>query len=138
MIWICKPIPLESVVRNQSEVLYFRGGASNDNKIPQILLEKFFPDWETRINYQNHQEIIFQRGNKKIQEGKRLQIVKKIKLTPEEQDAFDYFNGIGFYKYYQDSKTLPNRFDTRQSFLLKMQDKEMRTNFLNSYNSYNN
>jgi hypothetical protein len=33
------------------------------------------------------------------------------------------------------NKTSPNIFDTRQSFLLKMEDPEVRTTFLNSYNN---
>ena len=57
-----------------------------------------------------------------------------IKLTPQERDAFDYFHGTGFYKYYQNPKTLPNIFDTRQSFVVKMQDREMRTKFLDQFN----
>lgn len=32
-------------------------------------------------------------------------------------------------------KTSPNIFDTRESFLKKMNNPEMRTNFLNSYNN---
>ena len=59
----------------------------------------------------------------------------KIKLTSQEQDAFDYFNGTGFYKNHQNPKTLPNIFDTRQSFLLKMESREVRETFLNSYNN---
>jgi hypothetical protein len=55
----------------------------------------------------------------------------RIKLTFQEQDAFDYFHGTGFYKDYQNPKTSPNIFDTRQSFLEKMQNFEMRTKFLN-------
>jgi len=59
----------------------------------------------------------------------------KIRLILQEQDAFDYFNGTGVYKNHQNPKTLPNIFDTRQSFLLKMEDREMRETFLKSYNN---
>ena len=55
-------------------------------------------------------------------------------LTEDEKDALDYFGGTGFYKYYQDLNTPPNRFDTREKFLNKMQDYEMRNNFLKAYN----
>ena len=58
----------------------------------------------------------------------------RIKFTPQEQDAFDYFHGTGFYKDHQDLNTPPNRFDTRETFLNKMQDSEMRNNFLKAYN----
>ena len=59
----------------------------------------------------------------------------KIKLTPQEQEAFGYFNETGFYKNYQNSKTLSNIFDTRQSFLLKMENPGVWKTFLNSYNN---
>ena len=99
----------------------------------KILLENFFPDWPERVDYQKNQEKFLQSGRKKLIEGNRLGM--KIKLTPQEQKAFDYFNGTGFYRTYQNSKTLPNIFDTRQSFLLKIEDPEVRTTFLNSYNN---
>jgi hypothetical protein len=56
-------------------------------------------------------------------------------LTVPEKDALNYFNGTGSYKKYQNPKTLPNIFDTRQSFLLKMEDREVRENFLKTYNN---
>lgn len=49
-------------------------------------------------------------------------------------NAFDYFNGTRFYKNYQNPKTPPNRFDNRRSFLLKMENGEVREKFLESFN----
>lgn len=39
-------------------------------------------------------------------EAKRVRV--KFKLTKQEQDAFDYFNGQNFYKYYQSLETPPH------------------------------
>lgn len=58
-------------------------------------------------------------------------------LTDEERFAIDYFHGEGIYKKYQDPKTPPKIFDTRQTFLKKMEDEEMREKFLESYNRMN-
>lgn len=88
---------------------------------------------DKRVNYQNQQVKFFQSRIKKFAEAKRVRMPNRIKLTPQEQDVFDYFHGTGFYKDYQNPKTSPNIFDTRKSFLLKMQDRDMRTKFLNSY-----
>ena len=55
-------------------------------------------------------------------------------ISTKGMDAMDYFQGTGFYARQQDPKTKPNIFDTRQSFLLKMHDDQMRTDFLNSFN----
>lgn len=97
------------------------------------MLRKHFPDWEGRIDYQEKQEKIYRFALVRIAEAKRLRV--KFKLTKQEQDAFDYFNGQNFYKYYQSLETLPNIFDTRSSFLLKVEkNKNMRENFLKSYN----
>ena len=55
--------------------------------------------------------------------------------TKKELDAIRYFNGTGFYSYYQDLRTPPNIYDTRLSFLLKIKKNEkMRENFLRNYN----
>ena len=79
------------------------------------------------------QEKIYQSGLARIAEAKRLRV--KFKLTKQEQDAFDYFNGQNFYNYYQSLETPPNIYDTRWSFLLKVEkNKNMRENFLKSYN----
>jgi hypothetical protein len=109
----------------------------NPSKIPKIMLEKFFPDWTERMNYQNQQFEVLQSGRKKIRIANKLGMNENQKLkllTPQEKDAVDYFAGTGFYKFYQDVRTPPNIFDTRESFLEKMQDFEMRNKFLKTYN----
>ena len=58
-------------------------------------------------------------------------------LTDEEKFAIDYFLGRGTFKKSQDPKTRPNLYDTRQTFLKKMEDQEMRQEFLESYNQRN-
>jgi hypothetical protein len=82
ILWFCKPIPFENVVRNQpvsQEVLDFRGGgrdstesSSSARKIPQVLLKKFFPDWTERVNYQNQQVKFFQSGKKNFKKQPEL------------------------------------------------------------------
>ena len=73
---------------------------------------------------------------KRRKELKRITMVdKKPYYTKEELDAMDYFYGTGFYKQYQNSRVKQNKFDTRQSFLLKMHDEKLRNDFLNSFNS---
>ena len=64
----------------------------------------------------------------------RLREKENFNRTKDEQDAIDYFLGRGFYQTHQDPYAKPNIFDNRQSFLIKMHDKEMRMNFLNSFN----
>jgi hypothetical protein len=152
ILWVLNPIPFvsfEDIVNPHSisqsqEITYVRGGAfdplqkkNNSSKIPKIILEKYFPDWDNRVNFQNHQfQFQFlQSGRKKIQEADRLRLsdINKVKLLkPEEKDAFDYLNGTEVYKYHQDVTNPSNIFDTRDSFLAKMQNSEMRNNFLKS------
>jgi hypothetical protein len=152
ILWVLNPIPFvsfEDIVNNQSisqsqEITYVRGGAfdplqkkDNRSKIPKIILEKYFPDWVERVNFQNQQFQFLQSGRKKTREAHRLQMSESTKvkfLKPEEKDAFDYFNGTRVYKYHQDVLTPPNIFDTRDSFLAKMQNSKMWNNFLKSYN----
>jgi hypothetical protein len=117
-----------SKIRSSSDKPGFVGSIGK-----KILLEKLFPDWPERVDFQNKQQKFFESGRKKQISAKRVR--RKIQLTPEEQDAFNYFSRTGFYKNYQSSKTSPNIFDTRESFLKKMNNREMRTNFLNSYNN---
>lgn len=71
---------------------------------------------------------------KKRREALRLRSKENLTLTDQEQDAIDYFPGRNFYKEQQDLRKNPNIFDSRQSFLFKMHNKEMRDNFLKSYN----
>lgn len=79
------------------------------------------------------QEKIYRSALARIAEAKRVRV--KFKPNKQEQDAFDYFNGQNFYKYYQSLETPPNIYDTKWSFLLKVEkNKNMRENFLKSYN----
>lgn len=144
ILWTCKPISYQDLVRNQSirektieKTIVLTGGQQDSRGKSsigkKILLEKLFPDWPERVDFQNKQEKFFKSGRKKQISAKRVR--KRIQLTPEEQDAFNYFSSTGFYKNYQSPKTSPNIFDTRESFLKKMKNPEMRTNFLNSYNN---
>lgn len=57
-------------------------------------------------------------------------------LTKDEKDALNYFNGSGFYEYYQNPKIKPNIFEMRQSFLVKMQNPDIRNKFLTTYSRY--
>lgn len=147
IVWISKPIPYEEVVHNRNqfvreEILTLGGGAQDSidrsSVGKKILLENLFPDWPERIAYQKKQEKFYKSAQAKLRECRRLRRDDKSLvrlLTVQEKDALDYFNGTGFYKEHQNPKTLPNVFDTRQSFLLKMDDRQMRKYFLNSYNN---
>ena len=57
-------------------------------------------------------------------------------FSPEEKDAIAYFQRTGFYKYYQKIEKRPNIYDTRETFLLKMHNPEIRDNFLNALNKF--
>lgn len=101
------------------------------------IFRKYFPDWPERVEYQNRQLEFLQSSKKKLREADRLRLNEDFKskiLTQDEKDALAYFSGAGFYKYYQDLNTPPNLYDTRQTFLDKMQNSEMRKNFLKACN----
>jgi len=121
-LWVLNPIPfvlLEDILQNQNQsisqsqqIMSIRSGAldkkDNPSKIPKIMLEKFFPDWTKRMNYQNQQFEVLQSGRKKIRIANKLGMNENQKLkllTPQEKDAVDYFAGTGFYKFYQDVRT---------------------------------
>ena len=70
----------------------------------------------------------------KSREALRLGKKEYFGRTKDEQDAIDYFSGSGFYQTHQDPSVEPNIFDNRQSFLIKIHNKEMRMNFLKSFN----
>lgn len=97
-------------------------------------LEKSFPDWEERITYQQDREKVYQAAMLRRKEVIRLQKEENFGRTKDEQDAIDYFSGSGFYQSYQDPSVKYNIFDNRQSFLIKMHDREMRMNFLKNFN----
>ena len=118
-----------------------RGGGTNEpttnlakKKFFREMLKQYFPDWEERINYQNKQVEFYRSGLRRISEAKRVRMSNSYRLTSQEQDAFDYFRGTNFYKDHQNLKTPPNIYDTRRSFLLKMENTEMRAKFLKAYN----
>ena len=151
-VWVLNPIPfvsLEDTLQNQNQsisqsrqIISIRSGAfdkeDNPSKIPKSMLEKYFPDSAERMYYQNKQFEFLQSGRKKIREAHKFTMneSQRLKLlTPQEKDAFDYFRGTGFYKSYQDVSRPPNIFDTRDTFLKKMQNFEMRNKFLNTYNN---
>ena len=101
-------------------------------------LEKHFSDWPGRMAFQKKQEEIYKMAMRKRREALRLRLKENFARTAKEQNAIDYFNGTGFYAKYQDIRTEPNIFDTRQSFLRKMHDDKLRNDFLNNLNRRNN
>lgn len=154
-IWICKPIPYETLSypiqkreETISKVLTVNPGGSQDdilNNKKRIdlsfhhRLEQYFPDWDRRMDYQKRQEKFYKSAMRKKREIQRLRMLETPKsYTKEELDSIDYFQGTGFYKKHQDPKVKPNIFDTRQSFLLKMHDDKLRNEFLDSFNRLNN
>lgn len=96
------------------------------------MLEKKFPDWLSRMDYQKKQEKLYKSAMQKKSEALRLRLKENFNRTYQEQHVIDYFQGTGFYTKYQLKKE-PNMFDTRQSFLRKMDDKKEREKFLDSY-----
>ena len=124
------------------KIRYSTGGNGGGNPNTVLTKKQFFremlkfhfPDWDECINYQNKQAKLYKSGRSKVLAGKRAKIGIAINLTPQEQDAFNYFNGKDFYSDHQNIKTPPNIYDTRESFLLKMENKEMRNKFLTAYN----
>ena len=107
----------------------------NFNRTFHRKLEKYFPDWEDRMAYQKNQEEFYKSAMRKKRELRKLKIKENYNYyTKEELDAINYFYGNDFYEKYQDPKVRPNIYDTRQTFLLKMHDRTLRTNFLNSFN----
>ena len=72
-------------------------------------LEQTFPDWPTRMAYQQKQEKFYKSAMKKTPTLKRLKIKENSKsYTKEELDSISYFKGIGIYKQYQDPKFKTN------------------------------
>lgn len=97
-------------------------------------LDIFFPDWKERITYQENREKVYKAAMLKRREALRLRKKEDFGPTKDEQDALDYFLGAGFYQTYQDPSVKPNIFDNRHSFLIKVHNKEMRRDFMNSWN----
>ena len=100
-------------------------------------LEKHFPDWEDRMNFQKKQENFYKSAMKKQAELRRTRMIDMSnRYTKEELDAVSYFQGTGFYAKQQDPSENPKPciYDTRQTFLIKMHDNDIRRNVLKSFN----
>jgi len=114
-----------------------RGGAkkypNNFNKNFHRVLRTSFPDSKTRIEFENYQRGFYQSACLKLSLSKNLTPKQQRKLlTIDEQDALNYVNGQGFYSVQQNFRKKPNKFDTRESFLIKMHNESTRTRFLKS------
>lgn len=132
------PLPDENIVRNNSVTLIVDGEKRKFDLAFHIRLERYFPDWNTRITYQQEREELYKSAMRKRREALKIRSKENLILTEQEQDAIDYFAGKDFYKEQQDLRKNPNIFDSRQSFLFKMHNKKMRDNFLKSYNQDQN
>jgi hypothetical protein len=118
-----------------SVVQFLRGGYSkNFDKNFHRILQKGFPDWERRVEYEKKQRDLYNSAQNKLKMSS-IGISSSEKLfSLEEKDAIAYFSGTGIYEYYQKIEKRPNIFDTRETFLLKMHDQENREKFLNAFN----
>ena len=104
------------------------------------MLARYFPDWDARLSVEKQQAIIYNKATKKLKAYKNLNPLLKNPeklLTDDERFAIDYFHGRGTCEKFQDPKTQPNLYNTRQTFLKKMENQEMRQKFLESYNRRN-
>jgi len=84
-----------------------RGGGRQNSESFREMLKKHFPDFNERINYQKKQAKFYRSALNKISEAKRVGMSNSLKLTSQEQDALDYYNGKNFYSSYQNVKTSP-------------------------------
>jgi hypothetical protein len=124
-----------------NETVYTISGGSRDQVEEfQEMLARHFPDWDKRLSVEKEQAIIYNKAIKKLKANKNfnplLENTEK-GLTDEEKFSLDYFYGRGICEKLQDPKTSPNIYDTRQTFLKKMENQEMRQKFLESYNQRN-
>ena len=121
-----------------SVVESLRGGGnqkypSNFDKNFHRILQKGFPDSKRRIEFEESQRKFYNSARSKLYRTPTLTMQDRKKLlSPEEQDAINYFTGQAFYRSQQDFRTKPNMFDIRESFLLKMHDESNRNPFLKS------
>ena len=61
------------------------------------ILQKSFPDWERRIEYEQRQRKLYESAQNKLKMSP-IGISSSDKLfSPEEKDAIAYFQGTGFY-----------------------------------------
>lgn len=136
-----EPVTTSSQSQIVIEQISRGGGSKSDSNFDPAFhrrLEKYFPDWSERMAFQKKQEELYKLAMQKKREALKLRLKENFNRTAKEQDAVDYFNGRGIYAKYQDIRTKPNRFDTRQSFLRKMHDPIALNNFLDSFNRINN
>ena len=127
-------------------MVQLRAGSSSDKvgsrKMDSDLhrrLERHFPDWEDRMAYQEKQAKCYKSALIKKKEIIRLRMIDDSSLYSEKElDSINYFKGKGSYAKYQDPSAASNIFDTRQSFLLKMHDTNVREKFLKSFRRINN
>lgn len=144
-LWVSNPVPFVSFedinFNSQSQKIISIRGVSLNKKKPKNfdanfhrILQKGFPDWERRIEYEQRQRELYESAQKKLKMSP-IGISSSDKLfSPEEKDAIAYFQGTGSYADCQRLEERPNVFDTRETFLLKMHNPEMRENFLNGFN----
>jgi len=146
-LWVSNPFPFVSFedinFNSQSQkIVTIRGGAKgyrsrkpkNFDANFHRILQKGFPDWERRIEYEQKQRKLYESAQNKFKMSP-LGISSPDKLlSTEEKDAIAYFQGTGFYADCQKLEERPNVFDTRETFLLKMHNTKMRENFLNGLN----
>jgi hypothetical protein len=146
-LWVSNPVPFVSFedinFDSQSQkIISVRGGAYNFNKKKpknfdanfHRILQKGFPDWETRIEYEQKQRELYESAQKKLKMSPIGISSSEQLFSTEEKDAIAYFQGTGFYADCQRLEERPNMFDTRETFLLKMHNPKMRENFLNRLN----
>lgn len=71
--------------------------------------------------YQKNREEVLKSAIVKRGEALRLRQKENWNRIKDEEDAIDYFCRIGFYRTHPDPSMSPNIFDSRKSFLIKMQ-----------------
>jgi len=140
-------IPPVQVCQYQVVSQQFRAGGQGENlNIIQKMdpdfhrrLERYFPDGEERMAYQESQTEFYKSAMRKKKEIIKLRMVDDLNFYSEKElDAINYFEGKSLYARCQDPSVAPNIYDTRQSFLLKMHDISSREKFLQSFNRINN
>ena len=123
----------------KESISIFQGGSrkpKNFDKNFHRILRKGFPDWKERMEYEKKQREIYYSAQKKRKMSPLGISSSKEFFSEEEKDAIAYFKGTGFYHYHQKIDKKPNIYDTRETFLLKMHDSEIRDNFLDALNRF--
>ena len=138
-LWVSNPFPFvsfEDINLNSQSQLSAEGSRKPKNFDANFhrILQKGFPDWERRIEYEQRQRKLYESAQNKFKMSPLGISSPEQLLSTEEKDAIAYFQGTGFYAYCQKLEERPNIFDTRETFLLKMHNPEMRENFLNALN----